>query len=131
MGSNPTSGTPETARTYVDGTRVLFSWDPDQSDTNLTVTRRGKQRTDDAPLTPAEAHCHFKRTLRDSQWKRLKGFHVRRHSFASNLATAGVDQRVIDEWMGNQTEEMRKRYRHLFPDQQQKVIDSVFAENGK
>ena len=39
-----------------------------------------------------------------------------RHSFASNLAAASVDQRIIDEWMGHQTEEqMRTRYRHLFP----------------
>jgi integrase len=45
----------------------------------------------------------------------VRGFHVFRHSFASNLATEGVDQRFIDEWMGHQTEDMRKRYRHLFP----------------
>lgn len=95
------------------------------------VTRRGKRRADYAPLTASEARDHFKRTLRDSQWERIRGFHVLRHSFASNLAAAGVDQRIIDEWMGHQTEEMRKRYRHLFPDQQQKVIDSVFGGNGK
>ena len=61
----------------------------------------------------------------------IRGFHTFRHSFASNLAAKGIDQRVIDEWMGHQTEEMRKRYRHLFPDQQRKAIDSVFGENGK
>jgi hypothetical protein len=38
---------------------------------------------------------------------------------------------MIDEWMGHQTDEMRKRYRHLFPEQQQKAIDSVFGGNGK
>jgi integrase len=43
------------------------------------------------------------------------GFHSYRHSFASNLAAAGVDQRVIDELMGHTTEAMRRRYRHLFP----------------
>ena len=36
------------------------------------------------------------------------GFHSYRHSFASNLAAAGVDQRIIDEFMGHQTEAMRK-----------------------
>ncbi|WP_152050106.1 tyrosine-type recombinase/integrase, partial [Tautonia marina] len=40
------------------------------------------------------------------------GFHTYRHSFASNLAARGVDQRIIDEFMGHQTEAMRKRYRH-------------------
>ena len=43
------------------------------------------------------------------------GFHSYRHSFASNLAALSVDQRVIDEFMGHQTDAMRKRYRHLFP----------------
>jgi integrase len=55
-------------------------------------------------------------------------FHVFRHSFASNLAAAGIDQRIIDEWMGHSTEAMRKRYRHLFPDQRRKAIEAVFAE---
>ena len=82
-------------------------------------------------LTPSEARDHFRRTLDGSRWEKIKGFHVFRHSFASNLAAAGVDQRIIDEWMGHQTEEMRKRYRHLFPDQQREAIESVFGRNGK
>ena len=52
------------------------------------------------------------------------GFHSYRHSFASNLAAAGVDQRVIDEWMGHQTEAMRRRYRHLFPKNRRSAIES-------
>lgn len=92
---------------------------------------RGKTRAVGVPLTRSEAHDHLKRTLSGSKWARIRGFHVFRHSFASNLAAAGVDQRIIDEWMGHQTEEMRKRYRHLFPDQQQKAIDSVFGRKRK
>lgn len=79
------------------------------------------------PLTSSQARDHFKRTLSLSKWKRIKGFHVFRHSFASNLAGGGIDQRIIDEWMGHQTEEMRRRYRHLFPEQQQAAIDRVFG----
>ncbi len=52
------------------------------------------------------------------------GFHTYRHSFASNLAAAGVDQRVIDEFMGHTTEAMRKRYRHLFPSNKKSAIES-------
>ena len=73
----------------------------------------------------------FRRSLKGSKWVRLRGFHVFRHSFASNLAAAGVDQRVIDEFMGHQTEEMRRRYRHLFPDQRRQAILSVFASVGE
>ena len=82
-------------------------------------------------ITSSEAHWHFKQTLKGSQWGKIKGFHAFRHSFASNLAAAGIDQRLIDEWMGHQTEEMRRRYRHLFPDQQRQAIDSVFGGNGQ
>jgi integrase len=94
-------------------------------------TPRGKKRETFMALTRSEAHDHFKRTLKGSKWEKIKGFHVFRHSFASNLAAAGVDQRIIDEWMGHQTEEMRRRYRHLFPDQQREAINLVFGGNGK
>jgi integrase len=73
----------------------------------------------------------FRRSLKGSKWVRLRGFHVLRHSFASNLAAKGIDQRVIDEFMGHQTEAMRKRYRHLFPDQRQKTIELVFGGYGE
>jgi integrase len=96
-----------------------------------STTTRGKRPGRPISLTRSVAHDHFKRTLEDSPWERIRGFHVFRHSFASNLAAAGIDQRIIDEWMGHQTDEMRRRYRHLFPDQQRKAIDSVFGGNGK
>ena len=57
------------------------------------------------------------------------GFHTYRHSFASNLAAAGVDQRVIDEFMGHQTESMRRRYRHLFPQARRSAIESFSLSN--
>jgi hypothetical protein len=38
-----------------------------------------------------------------------------------------VDQRLINAWVGHQTEEMVRRYRHLIPDQQQAAIRSVFG----
>ena len=52
------------------------------------------------------------------------GFHTYRHSFAGNLAATGVDQRVIDEFMGHTTDEMRNRYRHCFPKSQRSAIES-------
>nr|UXE44384.1 tyrosine recombinase XerC [uncultured bacterium] len=61
----------------------------------------------------------------DSPWKHVRGFHVLRHSFASNLAAAGVSQSLIDSWMGHQTEEMRKRYRHFFPAEKQRAIEAL------
>lgn len=86
---------------------------------------------DIGPLTPAEPNRLFRQPLRGTEWclssrrNRFKlGFHTYRHSFASNLAAAGVDQRVIDEFMGHTTEAMRKRYRHLFPRDRRSAIES-------
>lgn len=68
------------------------------------------------PLTGKHAQNGIETALRCSKWKVLRGYHVFRHSFASNLARHGTDQRIIDSWMGHQTEAMRKRYQHLFPE---------------
>lgn len=83
---------------------------------------------DGTEVTAKMATYHLRAAIDASRWSRLRGFHVFRHSFASNLASGGVDQRLIDEWMGHQTEEMRRRYRHLFPDQQREALESVFGE---
>jgi integrase len=81
----------------------------------------------DLLLTVQRAGQNFRRVLNDTKWARLSGWHVFRHSFASNCAAKGLDQRIIDAWMGHQTEDMRRRYRHLFPDHQQKAIHQVFG----
>lgn len=93
----------------------------------LRVVRSKTKRTEFGPITRNEANDHFQRALQGSKWEKLRGWHVFRHSFASNCAARGVDQRLIDAWMGHQTDEMRKRYRHLFPDQQQTALASVFS----
>jgi integrase len=91
------------------------------------ISRSRKERTGIIPLTRDEAHDHFKRTLAGSKWERLRGWHVFRHSFCSNCAAAGIDQRIINAWVGHQTEDMVRRYRHLIPNQQQEAIQRVFG----
>jgi integrase len=83
------------------------------------------------PVTHDQAHDYFKRALEGSKWEKARGWHVFRHSFCSNCASAGIDQRLINAWVGHQTEEMVKRYRHLVPDQQQKAIAEVFNMPAK
>lgn len=89
------------------------------------------------PLSPNQANRRFRQPLRGTQWclDKAKGwyrisFHTYRHSFASNLAAEGVDQRVIDEFMGHQTEAMRKRYRHLFPNRRRDAISRLNLAGG-
>ncbi len=90
------------------------------------IERSRSHRKMVSQLTQDLAHDHFKRTLADSMWSRIRGFHVLRHSFCSNAAAAGVDQRIINGWVGHQTEDMVRRYRHLIPNVQQNAIQQVF-----
>ena len=80
----------------------------------------------DHPLTRDAAHYHFSKTLEGSKWSVVRGFHVLRHSFASICAMRGVAEGIIDSWLGHQTEEMRARYRHLYPEQIQAAMSNLF-----
>ena len=88
---------------------------------------RERERPGILPLTEDEARHHLKRTLAGSEWEVVRGYHIFRHSFISACASRGVDQRLIDEWVGHQSEEQRRRYRHLYPRCQAEAIKSVFG----
>jgi len=84
------------------------------------------------PINKDKANRCFWQPMRGTKWclesrkNHFKvGFHTYRHSFASNLAASGVDQRIIDEFMGHTTEAMRKRYRHLFPNNRRAAIETL------
>ena len=64
---------------------------------------------------------------RGSKWSVVPGWHCLRHSFISNCVARGVDQRMIDQWVGHTTEAMRRRYSHLLPAVSQAAILSVFG----
>ena len=92
----------------------------------VSPSKKGRPAAE--PLTSRDAHDCFKRALADSKWKRLRGWHVLRHSFISNCALKGIDQRIIDSFVGHTTEEMRKRYTHLFPSAKKAAIETVFGD---
>lgn len=91
------------------------------------VARSKTRREGPTGLTPDEAHDHLKRSLADSPWAVVRGYHVLRHSFISALASEGIDQRVIDEVVGHQSEEQRRRYRHLYPTVMKEAVARVFG----
>ena len=80
-----------------------------------------------SPLTTGEIHDHFKRTLRGTEWRVMRGLHVLRHSMISCMAAAGIDQRIIDDIVGYCSEEMRRRYRHLTPEVKKRSVDAAFG----
>ena len=92
----------------------------------LNVPRSRNVRQTVQPLSCNEAHDHLRRTLTGTKWEKLHGWHVFRHSFCSNCAATGIDQRIINAWVGHLSEDMVRRYRHLLPDQQQAAINLVF-----
>ena len=80
------------------------------------MARRKKALAPVNCLTPSQAHHHFETTLQGSKWSVVRGFHVLRHSFGSNLIRSGtVSSDVVAKWMGHATMEMRELYQHLFP----------------
>lgn len=91
------------------------------------VARSRKNGKSSRPVTRDEAHDHFKRTLAGSKWEKIKGWHCFRHSFCSNCAMKGIDQRIIDAWVGHTTEDMRRGYRHLFPNSEKQAMNLVFG----
>jgi len=84
-------------------------------------------RPEPGPLTASECHDHFRRCLKGSRWQVVRGLHVLRHSVASCLAAAGVDQRIIDDILGHQSLEMQRRYRHLTPELKSQAVVAVFG----
>lgn len=89
------------------------------------VTKRN--HVPNGPLSPKEAHDHLERTLVGSKWEVVKGWHLFRHGFISALASKGIDQRLIDDFVGHQSEEQRRRYRHLYPSVKEQAIAQVFG----
>lgn len=93
----------------------------------LKVFRSKKRRTDYAPVTKDESTYHFNATLEGGEWGVVPGWHCLRHSFCSNCAAQGVDQRLINAWVGHMTAEMQQRYQHLIPGVSKTALDSVFG----
>jgi integrase len=85
------------------------------------------------PLTKANVANIFARKwyFKNTKWLIIRGWHIFRHSLASNMANAGVDPRLIDDTLGHQTEEMRKRYQHMFPQKQKAAINLLFQPDIK
>lgn len=109
--------------TWIDqhpGGTSLFTYDQ-------VISRSHFKRFEPTPLRLDQASHYFEWILRGSKWKVIKGWHTLRHSFISNCASRGVDQRMIDEWVGHTTESMRRRYRHLFPNSQQVAIQKLLG----
>ena len=101
---------------------VMERWFAEHPGGNFSIApprnmpRRKKTLLPANSLTPSQADHHFDKTLKGSKWSVIRGFHVLRHSFGSNLIRSGtVSSDIVAKWMGHTTMEMRELYQHLFP----------------
>jgi len=89
-------------------------------------------RSSGLPLSVYQLHEHIwwcarKAGLRELTWHEL------RHSFASQLVSAGVPLRQVQEWLGHSTIAMTMRYAHLAPgsqNEQIKLLDGGAVPTG-
>ncbi len=102
--------------------KILQDWLACHPGGHFTIATASGQR-----LTRDAANYHFNKVLKGSKWSVLKGFHTLRHSFASICAMHGIPDSILNSWMGHVTDEMRDRYRHLFPEQSEKAMANLFG----
>lgn len=79
-------------------------------------------------LDPANVKRPFFAALKRAGLPRLR-IHDLRHSFASQLATAGVPIKVVQELLGHQSMAMTLRYAHLLPETRRDAVE-VLVEPG-
>lgn len=106
---------------------IMKAWIHANPGSTNVITRPGET----GELSVHTAHNSLKATLaKHPRWRHIPGFHTFRHSFASILACRGVDPRIIDRYMGHQTEDMRHRYMHLFPNATKEAIGKLLDNGG-
>jgi integrase len=88
---------------------------------HLICDDRGKPIT----IRSGRLDREFAATLRGSRFEVMPGWHTLRHSFASILASKGVDQRVINKFMGHLDEKTVERYRHLYRESGRDAVESL------
>jgi integrase len=110
---------------HPDLAEIMAPWFQSHREEHWTI-----HTADGAPIGPRMATKYFRGAVVGGKWRVLHGWHTFRHSLASNMASAGVDQRVINEILGHRTDEMERRYRHLLPQKQAHALHGLFQRSG-
>jgi integrase len=81
-------------------------------------------RADGKPFTLWQLHERLWGTCRRAGLREIR-WHDLRHSFASQLVSAGVPLRQVQDWLGHSTMMMTMRYSHLAPGQGATLIRAL------
>ena len=106
---------------------VMRNWLARHPGGQMLFCRRKGSEDAPGPLNPMAAYEQFRRLVRGSRWDVLRGWHVLRHSFISVCAAEGVDQRVLQSWVGHLSAATHKRYTHLVPSRELQILRGVFG----
>ena len=79
------------------------------------------------PAKPHFARGGLKRAIKKSGGRHF-GWHIFRHTFASNLATAGVPLISIKELLGHASIEQTMRYAHLAPNVNREAVNALHGQ---
>jgi integrase len=79
---------------------------------------------DGSPLSLWQLHERLEMVCRRAGLRKIR-WHDLRHSFASQLAAAGVPIRQIQAWLNHSTIHMSMRYAHLAPDAGAELISAL------
>ena len=81
-------------------------------------------RVDGKPLTLWQLHERLWGACRRAGLREIR-WHDLRHTFASQLISAGVPLRQVQDWLGHSTITMTMRYSHLAPGQGAELIRAL------
>jgi integrase len=84
---------------------------------------------DGAPLSIWQLHDRLGVALRRAGLRRIR-WHDLRHTFASQLVTAGVPLMHVQRWLGHSSIEMTIRYAHLAPGEGDALIHVLDGTHG-
>jgi integrase len=85
---------------------------------------------DGSPLSLWQLHERLEMVCRRAGLRKVR-WHDLRHSFASQLATAGVPIRHIQAWLNHSTIHMSMRYAHLAPDAGAELISALAQSEAR
>jgi integrase len=98
--------------------RALREADGDRADDDLVFHRGGE------PVRIGQLHEALWRTLKAAGLRKVR-FHDLRHSFASNLVSAGVPIVQVQHWLGHSSVSTTEIYAHLAPNVGQRQIEAL------
>ncbi len=75
---------------------VITRWIDTRATAKFTFSHNSDNQ--EGVTTVDKSNHHLRQALSGSCWAKIRGWHIFRHSFISNCAAMGIDQRIIDGW---------------------------------